>query len=283
MASPFVDSHVHFWDPVLFAYPWLTEHEAISGASLPAELRAETGDQMPRQLIFVQAECDRARSLDEVTWVERLAQDEPEIAAIVAFAPMDQGARTALALDQLGGKTLVRGVRHLIQDDPDPELCRRPAYVAGVRGVGERGLCFDLCLRHGQLPAAIELARSCPDTLFVLDHAGKPDIRSARLDPWRAQVEELATRPNVVCKLSGLVTEAAHEAWTLSDLRPFVDHLLATFGPQRLLFGSDWPVVKLASSYAGWLASARTLLEHLAPSERHAIFFDNARRTYRLK
>jgi L-fuconolactonase len=282
MAVPFVDAHVHFWDPALLPYAWLAEQRAIGVPHVPANLRAEAGDQMPRQVLFVQAECDRARSFDEVSWVDRLAATEDRIAGIVAFAPMDLGAQTVRALDRLRAIALVRGVRHLIQDDPDPDLCGRPAFVAGVRSVGERGLCFDLCLRHGQLPAAIDLVRACPETRFVLDHAGKPDIRAARLDPWRAHVEELASLPHVACKLSGLVTEAAEGGRSLDDLRPFVDHLLTTFGPKRLLFGSDWPVVKLASTYVGWLANARTLLEHLAPGDLQAIFHDNARHTYRL-
>lgn len=282
MALPFVDAHVHFWDPALLPYPWLSAQAAIARAHVPADLRAEVGDEMPRHVIFVQAECDRARSLDEVAWVEGLARAEPHIAAIVAFAPMDQGPKTALVLDQLHGKALVRGIRHLIQDDADPEVCRRPAYVAGVRSVGGRGLCFELCLRHEQMPAVIELVRRCPDTCFILDHAGKPDIRAAKLDPWRAHIRELATFPHVVCKLSGLVTEADAAAWRLEQLRPFVDHLLACFGPARLLFGSDWPVVKLASSYARWLETARSLLDHLPHTDLDAVFFDNARRTYRL-
>ena len=124
--------------------------------------------------------------------------------------------------------------------------------------------------------------RACPDTRFVLDHAGKPDIRGARLDPWRADLETIAAFPRVVCKLSGLVTEAHPTTWTPDDVRPYVEHALGCFGPGRLLFGSDWPVVKLASTYTRWLESARALLDRLAPAERGAIFFDNARRTYRI-
>jgi L-fuconolactonase len=282
MSFPFVDAHVHFWDPALLRYPWLSGQAAIAAAHRPAELRAELGARMPGHIVFVQAECDRDRSLDEVTWVERLALDEPRIAGVVAFAPMDAGPETARALDRLAGKSLVRGVRHLIQDAADPRLCSRPAFIAGVRSAGERDLSFDLCVRPGDLPAVAELVGACPGTRFVLDHAGKPDIRGGRLDPWRADVERLAALPHVACKLSGLVTEADPATWTPDDLRPYVDHLLVCFGPQRLLFGSDWPVVKLASGYGKWLASARALLEPLAPADLQAVFVDNARRIYRL-
>jgi L-fuconolactonase len=282
MASPFVDSHVHFWDPPGLPYPWLDAEPTISRAHVPSDLLTEAGNHAPRHIVFVQAGCERSRSLDEVTWVEGLAEREPKIAAIVAFAPVDEGAATTRALDALCERPLVRGVRHLIQDATDPQLCQRPAFVDGVRSVGQRGLCFELCLRKEQLPAAIELVRACPDTRFVLDHAGKPDIRAARLDPWRADIETIAAFPRVVCKLSGLVTEAHATAWTPDDLRPYVEHVIACFGPGRLLFGSDWPVVKLASTYTRWLESARALLDRLAPADRDAIFFDNARRTYRI-
>jgi len=280
--TPYIDAHVHFWDPARLSYSWLSECPSIAGAHSPADLVAEAGGQRPHQVVFVQAECDRSRFLDEVSWVEALSEAEPSIAAIVAFAPMDRGAATAAALDRLGARPLVRGIRHLVQDDPDPDLCRRPEFVAGVREVGKRGLCFDLCLREKDLPAAVDLVRSCEGTPFVLDHAGKPGIAGHRLDPWRAHVEALAAFPNAVCKLSGLVTEASAATWTLEDLRPYVHHLLSCFGPARLLFGSDWPVVKLASSYARWLSTARILLEGVCLRDRQAIFFDNARRTYGL-
>jgi L-fuconolactonase len=282
MDQPFIDAHVHFWDPARLSYPWLDRLPAIAGAHLPANLRRDAGEHVPHSVVFVQAECDRAQAFDEVSWVESLAETNPDIAAIVAFAPMDQGEHTALALARLQRKPLVRGIRHLIQDDRDPDLCRRAAFIAGVRTVGASGLSFEICLRHGQLRAAVELVRSCPETSFVLDHAGKPDVRGARLDPWRADIAELATFPRVACKLSGLVTEADTASWRIEHLRPYVDHLLGCFGPWRLLFGSDWPVVKLASSYDRWRDTARALLGHLSPANLDAVFLGNARRIYRL-
>jgi L-fuconolactonase len=234
-------------------------------------------------MVFVQSECERAQALEEVAWVEGLARAEPRIAAIVAFTPMDEGERTREALAALAARPLVRGVRHQLQDDPDPDLCRRPAFVEGVREVGRRGLCFEICAREAQLADALDLVRACPETRFVLDHGGKPEIRSGRLDPWRAHIEALAALPNVVCKLSGLVTECVAPA-TIDALQPYVDHLVEAFGPDRLLFGSDWPVLKTARGcdYRVWLALAHDLLPSLSRSARDAVFCGNARRTYGL-
>jgi L-fuconolactonase len=282
MDLSFVDTHVHFWDPGRLPYAWLAGLPAINRLHTPAELAAEAGGRLAARMVFVECDVDRARAGDEVRFVEELAAREPRIQGIVAFAAVDRGPATLAALDALRARPLVRGVRHLIQGQADPGFCLRPDFVAGVRACGERGLSFDICVKHHQLAAVVELSRGCPGTAFVLDHAGKPDIKGRLLDPWRAHVTELARLPNVACKLSGLVTEADPAAWTAADLRPYVDHLLASFGPGRLLLGSDWPVVKLAGGYARWLDAALALLEPLAPGERQAVLADNARRVYRL-
>ena len=179
-------------------------------------------------------------------------------------------------------RPLIRGVRHLIQGEADPGFCVRPEFVAGVRALGEIGLSFDLCIRNHQLPPARELVARCPGTAFVLDHAGKPDIRKARVEPWRDDLARLAALPNVTCKLSGLIAEADPTAWTIDGLRPYADHVLACFGPDRVAFGSDWPVVKLGSTFDGWLRPAGQLVSHLPDPARAGIFGDNARRIYRL-
>jgi L-fuconolactonase len=275
----FTDAHVHFWDQGTLPYPWLATVPAIAGRHTPGELRAESAAAVPQRIVFV--ECG-APWLDEVKWVEQLAAHEPRIAGIVAKIAVDAGTQTTTALAELKRHPLVRGVRHIIQDEPDPNFCLRPEFVAGVSQLGAAGLSFDLCCRHHQLAAVIELVRRCPQTSFVLDHAGKPGIRDGLLDPWRAHIRALSALPNIVCKLSGLVTEADPERWTSEQLRPYVAQLLDTFGPPRLLFGGDWPVVKLASTYARWLETAQALLESLSPAETAAIFHHNATKTYRL-
>jgi L-fuconolactonase len=278
----FVDTHVHFWEPGRLAYHWLAEFPAINRLHGLEDLRAEAGARHPAQMVFVECDGDAARFMDEVAWIESLAAREPRIAGIVAFTPVDRGAETTRALDALRARPLVRGVRHLIQGHDDPGFCLRPEFVAGVRALGERELSFDVCIKHHQLPPVVELVRACPGTAFVLDHGGKPDIKARRLDPWRADVARLAALPNVTCKLSGLVTEADLDRWTLDDLRPYADHLLATFGPGRVMFGGDWPMAKIASGYTRWLDAALALLEPLGAAERRAVLADNARRVYRL-
>ena len=284
--EPFIDTHVHCWDRTQVPYPWLDGFPAIAGRHTPAELRAEVGVRFPQKILVVEGDCDRARAFDEVRAVEALAAvgpaDDRVISGIVAFAPMDRGAETIAALDRLRTRPLVRGVRHLIQGEADPDFCRRPEFIAGVRAAGERGLSFDICVKHHQLTSVIDLVIECPGTQFVLDHAGKPDIRGQKGEPWREQITKLAWLPHVACKLSGLVTEADPAAWTIDDLRPYVEHLLARFGAGRLIFGSDWPVVKLASSYQRWLDTALELLSPLEPDDRAAILFTNAQRIYRL-
>jgi L-fuconolactonase len=282
MGFEFTDSHVHFWDASLRRYPWLAGVPSISAAHLPGDLSREAGGSAPSRVVFVQADCERSAALDEALWVESLASQSIPVAAIVAFAPMDAGGGTQAALRALVGRPLVRGVRHLIQGETDPGFCLSPAFLEGVRECGELGLSFDICVRHPQLAAVVELVRRCPATSFILDHAGKPDLRSEMLESWRSHIGELAACANVACKVSGLVTEAGTAALDPERFVPTISHLIETFGPSRLLFGSDWPVVKLASPYTTWLQMARALLAHLPRPDQEAIFSGNAARVYRL-
>ena len=275
---PFIDSHMHFWDRSRMSYTWLHEVPSIWERHTFDTLRAEAPDALPDKIVFVEA---GAPSLDEVRWIEQLAAAEPRIAAIVAKLTFNAGSQTTADLAELACHPLVRGVRHHFEHDA-LDYCARPEFIAGVRQLPAAGLSFDICCKHPQLPAVIALVRACPDTRFILDHAGKPGIRAGLLDPWRDHLRQLAAFPNLVCKFSGLVTEADHAHWTPAQLQPYVSHLLQTFGPSRLLFGGDWPVAKLATGYTRWLETARAFVAHLSPADQHAIFHDNAARTYRL-
>jgi len=275
----FVDSHMHFWDRALMPYTWLHEVPSIWDRHAPENLLREAPGHLPGKIIFV--ECG-APWLEELKWVEQLASTEPRIRGIVAKATVNAGAQTTADLAVLRQHPLVRGARHHFEHEKDPGYCARPEFVRGVRELAAAGLNFDICCKHPALPSVIELVRRCPGVQFILDHAGKPGIRACSLDPWRDHIRALAKFPDLVCKFSGLVTEADHQQWTTAQLRPYVDHLLNTFGPSRLLFGGDWPVAKLASGYVRWLDTARELVASLSAEDQGLIFARNAERIYRI-
>jgi L-fuconolactonase len=176
---------------------------------------------------------------------------------------------------------MVKGVRRLLQDEPAAFVVE-PNFVRGVQSLADFDLSFDICIRHHQLEATIELVKQCPQVRFVLDHFGKPDIKAHLMEPWTTNLAQLAALPNVCCKLSGLVTEADWQHWTAADLQPYIDHALAVFGPERLLFGGDWPVSELAADYGRWVQTAVAALDNLNETEKDRIFYTNARDFYRL-
>ena len=184
--------------------------------------------------------------------------------------------------DGPGGDRLV-GIRHLVQDEPDPDWLGRADVLRGLRAVGAASLVYDLLVRPGQLRAALTVTAALGDVRFVLDHGAKPDIASGSVEPWASLTRDLGARPNVYCKVSGLVTEAGPD-WRPDQIAPYVDHLLNCFGPERLIFGSDWPVCTLAAGYGEVLALARdTLASRLGQAELDAVFATNAVAAYRLE
>ena len=186
------------------------------------------------------------------------------------------------ALDRLAEIPEVKGVRRMIQLEPDLEFCVRPEFVRGVQLLERYGLSFDICISHIQMANTIELVRQCPNVQFVLDHIGKPDIAAGLMEPWKAELAELARIPNVRCKLSGTVTEADHEGWTPNDLRPYIDHVVESFGFDRVMFGGDWPVVLLAAPYTRWVETLESALSGSSEDELRMVFRDNAIEFYRL-
>jgi L-fuconolactonase len=278
--SPIVDSHIHFWNPAQLTYVWLQELPALNRAFLPAHL-AQVAPANLQALVFVQADCVPADGQREVTWVAGLAQEEQRIQGIVAFAPLEAGAAVAGYLEKLKAFPLVKGVRRLIQSEA-MGFALQSEFVRGVQQLAQFGFSFDICITHPQLEDAIRLVEQCPDVAFVLDHFGKPAIKDQVLEPWATHIRTLAEFPHVHCKLSGLVTEADHHQWTETDLRPYLEVALEAFGPNRLMFGGDWPVLTLATSYRRWLETAESMLSALSEAEKNNIFFENAQTFYRL-
>lgn len=268
-----VDAHHHLWDLAVRDQPW------IDGPALaPLRRSFDLGD-----LAGAVQGIDRTVVVQTVT----VPEETPDLLAIAASSDLIAGVvgwvdltapDVADALAALASEWLV-GIRHQVQGEPDPRWLCRDDVRAGLRAVRDAGLVYDLLTIPVQLPAAIETVRALDDLVFVLDHLSKPPIASGALEPWATDVRALAAHENVVCKLSGMVTEADWATWTVDDLRPYAETVLEAFGPERVMFGSDWPVCTLAASYADVVAAAEALIP---PGDRTAVFGETCRRTYTL-
>lgn len=285
MSLAVVDSHIHFWDPARIAYPWHSGAPAIADPHLPADLLAESRGNPDVEIdiqgiVFVEADCRADQRLDEVAWVSELAEQEPRIQAIVASAALEEGPDAVrLHLEALAREPLVRGIRRLIQGEA-PGFCLQPAFVEAVQSLPDYGLRFDICIYHPQMEDAIGLVERCPDVSFVLDHFGKPGVKDGLFEPWAMHLKTLASFPNVQCKLSGLATEADHDNWTREQLRPYIDHAIETFGTERVFYGGDWPVAKLAVAYPTWISILHDATAHLGEAAQQRIFVTNAQCFY---
>lgn len=283
MNRSLVDTHVHLWDPEYLPYTWLEAFPTIHETHDLDDYDAAVGETTVESLVFV--ECtesfDDLTSRNEVRWVQSLARDDDRIQGIVAHASLEKGAAARSHLDWLAQRPLVKGVRRILQDEPD-DFCLRPDFVEGVRTLPDYGFTFDLTVRAPQLANVVQLVDRCPGVDFVLDHIGKPNIQGGRMDPWREQLAALADRPNVACKISGVLTEADPEDWTVDTVRPYVEHALVCFGIDRVLFGGDWPVVRLAADYTTWLDVLEACVQSCSEVEQQKLFRDNAERIYRL-
>jgi L-fuconolactonase len=278
-----LDSHLHLWDPAVLDYDWLDGRlrDRFGPEALAAE-RAAASDAEIRGAVFVEADAAPAQSLAEVDWVAGL-RVAAGIRGIVARAALERGDRVQDELDALADRPLVVGVRRLIQSEPAGFATSR-AYLAGTERVSRAGLTFDAGIHWPQLPEVIAIADASPDLEIVLDHLGKPPIGSptAPADPsessWLPDIRALAKRPRTWCKLSGLPAESAL-GWTPEQVVPFLDAALDAFGPDRLIFGSDWPV---SAPYGQWLATVAEWAEDRVGDRADAILCTNAERVYRL-
>jgi len=283
MAGSLVDAHHHVWDLSTREQAWL------SGDAMAPIRRSFSAEDLGTAIADANADVEATVVVqtvplpDETSELLDLAAEDDLVAGVVGWADLTSaGVADELAAlrEYPGGQRLV-GIRHLVQDEPTDWL-RRPDVRRGLRAVGSAGLRYDLLTRPHQLDAAIETVVALEDVDFVLDHCSKPPIADGELDSWASDVRTLARRPNVTCKLSGLVTEAAPGNVGAPALAAYVDVVLDAFGPERLMFGSDWPVCLLATSYSGWLTTVHELIGSLSEAERAAILGGTAARVYGL-
>lgn len=274
-----IDAHQHFWTYTVADYPWIGEGmERLAADFQPADLEA-----VARPLGFTGSVAVQARqTVAESDWLLQLADANPFLRGVVGWVDLRSPA-VADDLARLAAHDRFVGVRHVVQDEPDPRFLMGEAFIGGLRELQPLGLTYDLLLFPHQLPAAIELTALLPDQPFVLDHLAKPGVKAGEIEPWQTAFTQLASHPNVCCKLSGLVTEADWAAWKPDDFGRYLDVALESFGPDRLMIGSDWPVCLLAAEYAETIDLVATAIASLTPTEQAAIRGGTATRFYGLK
>ena len=279
---PIIDTHVHCWDPQLIRYPWLGDIPRLNRPYLLRDYRAATQSVDVESMVFVQCDAEFSAFRQEASWVAELAKVEPRIAALVAWAPLEKGGAVRADLAALKQHALLRGIRRILQSEPDLEFCLRPAFMDGVRALREFDLSFDICIDHRHLANILTFVERIPGVPMILDHIAKPDIKGGRLQPWERQMRELARFEHVSCKISGVATEADHQHWTREQLKPYIEIALDAFGFNRVMFGGDWPVSTLAIRYAQWIEVLDEVLHGVGKADQRKFWHDNAARIYRI-
>ena len=282
MTPPVIDAHIHLWDIDRLDYPWLANVPAINRTYLLSDYDEARGDTAVEAVVFVQCECRPDQYRDELAWVQSLADRDPRLKAIVPWAPLEDGEVVAEALQAIAADPRVKGVRRIIEFEEDIDFCIQPGFVRGVELLGEVGLHCELTVGPRNFPNVMKLVEASPGTKFILDHIGCPNIAEGRFQPWKDDLRAFAASGPHPCKFSNLVCNADLEHWTIDDLRPFADAVIEIFGPERLIWGSDWPHALRASSWRRWFETARELFADVDSDAQQKIFHDNAKSFYRI-
>lgn len=272
-----IDAHHHLWRYSTEEYGWIDDAmTALRRDFLPLDLAEATHAAGVEGTVVVQA----SQTLEETQWLLDLAEESELIQGVVGWVPLVEEVEAAL--EQFEGRTKLKGLRHVVQGEPDENFILREDFNRGIRTLEKTGLIYDILIFERHLPQTIEFVDRHPHQRFVLDHVAKPRIREDVLEPWSKHMRELARRENVWCKVSGMVTEADWKRWSLEGLRPYLDVVVEAFGPQRLIAGSDWPVCLVASGYKQWFDALEEYFSGFSPQERAAVFAETAERVYRL-
>jgi L-fuconolactonase len=278
VAELIIDSHQHFWQVGRFDYPWMkSDNEVLYRDYLPAQLEPVLRENDVSKTVLVQA----SNSVAESRWLLRLAEENNFIAGVVGWVDL-MSLETASQLEELTAHPKFKGVRHLVESEPEDDWLVHGEVLNGLKTLSAFDVSFDLLVHTRHLKYARQVAEQCPELSLVIDHMAKPPIARKEFAEWARELHPLAAFPNVHCKLSGLVTEANWTTWQTDDLRPYVEYALELFGAERMMFGSDHPVCLLAASYKRVLESFHELLKDLNPEQRDRVFGGTAASFYRL-
>src|SRR5262245_31541300 len=288
MTMRIIDTHQHLWDLEQLSYSWTANRPELDRSFRLNDYYEATRGLTITKSVHVEADVDEKFMLEETLHVLSLARsdDNPIAGVVAAVRPEYDNFRSYL--DRIAGNRLLKGVRRILHTEPD-EISTTTTFVENVKSLEDYGLTFDICVLARQLPQAIKLVKQCPNIDFILDHCGNPNLRSdagaGEFERWREALREIAGFPNVVCKISGIVVNTdptGRPRWTAETLRPAVEHVIACFGWDRVMFGSDWPVCSLAASFKQWVEALSLLTQDADAESRRKLFYENAVRVYRL-
>ncbi|MFC0875208.1 amidohydrolase family protein [Saccharicrinis sp. FJH2] len=273
-----IDTHHHLWQYNPVEFDWIDDEMAIIRKSfLPDDLQQTIKGTGVEQVISVQAR----QTLEETDWLLTLAEKHDFMKGVIGWVPLASPDLDSV-LEKYKGNLWLKGVRHVVQGETDPEFILGRDFNNGIVLLKEYNLLYEILIFEHQLPNSIRFVDRHPDQVFVLDHIAKPKIKTNEIKDWKNNMYELAKRDNVYCKLSGMVTEADYKTWTSEQLQPYFDVVLEAFGPERLMFGSDWPVCLVATEYEQWVNIVRGIISGFSQTEKDQILFKNAKKVYNL-
>lgn len=279
MLGQFIDSHHHLWRYSADQYPWMLEGmDSLRKDFLLPELQVVTRQAGVTGTIAVQAR----QRIQETEWLLTLSEQSDLILAVVGWLPLVEH-KVGSDLAAWAGHPKLRGVRHVLHDEIDDFYVLREGFNRGISLLKDFGLVYDILIFERHLPQTIQFVDRHPNQIFIIDHIAKPKIKDHIMAPWNVGIAELARRENVYCKISGMATEADWKFWTQDDLRPYFDTVLDAFGPQRLMFGSDWPVIQVACDYNRWSSIVKSWIAELSSVEQQAIMAETAKTAYSLR
>jgi predicted TIM-barrel fold metal-dependent hydrolase len=280
---PIVDTHVHLWDLSQFRLAWVKGAPALNHDFLVSDYRKASAGLNVVKAVYMEVDVEPSQQAQEARWVIDLCRrgTAPMAAAVISGRPAADNF--AEYLRPFSKEPIVKGLRQVLHGPDTPQgFCLDDRFKKGIRLLGSLGLSFDLCMRPGELGDGAKLMGACPDTSFIIDHCGNANVFAGDRTAWKRAIADLARRPNAVCKVSGIVASTRGRSWQPDDLAPFINHILDEFGPDRVVFGGDWPVCTLGAPLAGWVKALRQVVAVRPEAQERKLFHDNAVRVYRL-
>jgi predicted TIM-barrel fold metal-dependent hydrolase len=274
---PVIDTHQHLWDLSKFNLPWIKKGSPLARSFLMADYLEATKGLNVVKAVYMEVDLDPGQQRAEADYVIDICKrgDSPTVAGVISGRPDSADFRNYIM--HFKESPYIKGVRQVLHNADIPAgLCLRDQFVRSIRLLGELGMSFDLCMRHGELLDGAKLIDLCPDTRFILDHCGNPNVQAMDRSQWERDIVEVAKRKNVVVKVSGILATVKPGHWTAEDLAPVINHTLNTFGPDRVMFGGDWPVCTLAATYKQWFDALHSIVRARTETEQRKLYHDNA-------